>query len=84
MEYVSHALDTQSLIYESILPLGGPVHSSVGKDEGRGDIEDLVAETAEDVEDGGVGSTGKGALTVRRESVGGDALGGRAACSRQC
>jgi hypothetical protein len=64
----------------SILPLDGPVHSSVGKDEGRGDVEDLAAETAESVEDGSVEGTGEGTLAVSRESVGRDALGGRAAC----
>jgi hypothetical protein len=39
-----------------------------------------VAETAEGVEDGGVSGTGEGTLTVRGQRVGGDALGGRAAC----
>lgn len=63
-----------------ILPLNGPVHGSVGNDEGRNNVEDLVAETTEGVEDSGVEGTGEGALLVRREGVGGNALGGRAAC----
>ena len=60
------------------LPLDSPVHGSVGNDEGRNNVENLVAETAEGVEDGSVESTGKGTLAVRGQSVGGDALGGRA------
>ena len=63
-----------------ILPLNGPVHGGVGNDEGRNNVEDLVAETTEAVEDSGVEGTGEGALAVRREGVGGNALGGRAAC----
>lgn len=62
-----------------ILPLNSPVQSSVGNDEGRNNVEDLSAETTESVEDGGVESTGEGALTVGGEGIGGNALGGRAA-----
>lgn len=62
-----------------ILPLNSPVHGSIGNKEGGHNVEDLVAETAEAVEDGSVEGTGKGTLAVGRERVGGNALGGRAA-----
>jgi hypothetical protein len=62
-----------------IIPLNGPVQSSVGNDEGRDNVKDLSAETTESVEDGSVESTGEGTLTVGGEGIGGDALGGRAA-----
>lgn len=61
-----------------ILPLDGPVHGGVCNNEGRDNVEDLVAETAEDVEDGSVSGTGQRTLTVRGQRVGGNALGGRA------
>lgn len=62
------------------LPLNGPVHGGVCDNEGGNNVENLVAETAEDVEDGSVTSTGEGTLTVRGQRVGSDALGGRATC----
>lgn len=68
-----------SLAGRNILPLNGPVQSSVGNDKGRNNVENLSTETTESVEDGGVESTGEGALTVGGEGIGGDALGGRAA-----
>lgn len=58
------------------VPLNSPVHNSVGSNEGRNNVESLVSETAEGVENGGVTSTGKGALAVGRDGVGCDALGG--------
>lgn len=66
-------------IWVCILPLNSPVQSSVGNDKGGNNVEDLSAETTERVEDGGVESTGEGALTVGGEDIGRDALGGRAA-----
>ena len=63
---------------QGCIPLNGPVHDSVSGNEGRSNVEDLVSESAEDVEDGSVTGTGKRALTVGGHSVGGDALGGRA------
>lgn len=62
------------------VPLNGPVHGSVGDNEGRGDVEDLVTESAPDVEDSGVSSAGHGPLSVGGEGVGNDVLlRGRAA-----
>jgi len=63
------------------LPLNSPVHGGVCDNEGGNNVENLVTETAEDVEDGSVASTGKGTLTVRGQRVGSDALGGRATCT---
>jgi hypothetical protein len=60
------------------LPLNGPVHGGVCDNKGRNDVENLVAEAAEDVEDSSMTSTGEGTLTVSGQRVGGDALGGRA------
>jgi hypothetical protein len=70
----------RSVASGAVLPLNGPLHGSVGDDEGRHNVENLLAETTEGVEDGGVSGTGEGTLTVRGQRVGGDALGGRAAC----
>lgn len=61
------------------IPLVSPVHSSVGSDKGRNNVEDLVTEAAEGVEERSVESTGKRPLSVGRQVVGGDALGSRAA-----
>jgi hypothetical protein len=63
----------------SILPLNSPVHGSVGDNEGRNNVENLVAEPTEAVEDGSVEGTSKGTLAVGGERIGGNALGGRAA-----
>lgn len=63
-----------------VLPLNRPVHGSVGSNERRNNVEDLVTEATEAVEDGGVEGAGEGALAVGRERVGRNALGGRAAC----
>lgn len=65
--------------WRSILPLNSPVHGSVGNNEGRNHVEDLVAETTEAVEDGSVEGTSKGTLAVGGERIGGNALGSRAA-----
>lgn len=54
--------------------LNGPVHERVCHKERWGDIEDLVTETTEGVEDGGVPEVGEQALAVGREGVCGDAL----------
>lgn len=56
------------------IPLNSPVHGSVGGDEGRSDIEDLVSESAPDVEDSSVSSAGHGPLSVGGEGVGNDTL----------
>lgn len=58
--------------------LNSPVHGGVGDDERRSDVENLVSESPEGVEESSVGGTSQGALTVGRQRVGGDALGGRA------
>ena len=65
-------------LLRSFLPLNGPVHHGVCGNEGGNNVENLVTETTEDVEDGSVGGTGHGTLTVGGQRVGGDALGGRA------
>lgn len=55
------------------VPLDGPVHDVVKEDHWGGDVEDLAAESAPAVEDGGVGSTGQGVLSVGAQAVGDDA-----------
>ena len=50
------------------LPVNGPLHDVVTGDEGRDDKESLAAEAPPGVEDGVVASTGKGRLTVGRET----------------
>lgn len=64
------------------IPLSGPVHGGVSGNERRDDIEHLGLAATEGVEDGRVEGTGQRALTVGRQGVGRDALGGRAAWSR--
>lgn len=54
--------------------LGGPGHEIVAGDEGRRDVEHLLAETAEGVEDGVVAGTGEWVLLVRAQGVCDDAL----------
>lgn len=87
-ELVSTAVSSQfSLIITKLnisrgilgIPLNSPVHGSIGNDERGRHVENLVTETAEGVEDGGVEGAGQGPLTVGREGVGCDTLGGRAA-----
>lgn len=56
------------------LPLSGPVHQVVAGQQGRQPEEDLALGAAEGVEDGVVGGTGKGVLTVGSNAVGDDAL----------
>ena len=56
-----------------------PVHNSPGKNERGNDVKGLLTGTAESVEESSVESAGKRSLTVRRQRVGGDALGSWAA-----
>lgn len=65
----------------SCIPLNSPVHGSVGNQERGCDVEHLVPKTTEGIEDGSMAGTGQRTLAVRRERVGGDTLGSRAACS---
>lgn len=62
------------------VPLDGPVHDVVEKDHGGSDVEDLAAESAPAVEDGGVGGAGQGVLSVGAQAVGDDAALLGAAC----
>ena len=55
-------------------PLNGPVHHVVANDHGRGDIEDLVAESSPGVEDGVMEGASKGPLSVETETVGRNTL----------
>lgn len=61
------------------IPLNSPVHGGVSDHERRNDVEELGFRSAEGVEDGSVESTSERALTVGRQSVGGNALGSGAA-----
>lgn len=54
--------------------MGSPLHGVVETNEGRGDVEDLLADPSPGVEDGVVGSTGNGVLSVGAEAVGDDTL----------
>lgn len=51
------------------LLFSGPVHQRVCGNERRGDVEDLVTETAEGVEDGGVPEVREHALAIGGEEV---------------
>ena len=62
------------------VPLDGPVHGVVEEDHGGSDVEDLAAESAPAVEDGGVGGAGQGVLSVGAQAVGDDAALLGAAC----
>jgi hypothetical protein len=73
--FITALSETAGLGVEILVALNSPVHCSVGGNEGRNNVEDLVPEAAERVEDGGVSSAGEGSLTVRGDSVGSDALG---------
>lgn len=64
------------------IPLNSPVHGGVSGNERRNDVEHLGLAATEGVEDGRMEGTGQRALTVGRQGVGRDALGGRAAWSR--
>lgn len=56
------------------IPLSSPVHQVVTGEHGGEPEEDLGLCAAENVEDGIVSSSGKGVLTVSRETVVNDAL----------
>lgn len=58
----------------SNIPFNSPVHQRVGHNEWRSNVEDLMAESAEGVEDGGVPEVGEQALAVGREGIGGNSL----------
>lgn len=65
---------------EFCVPLNGPVHGSVGGNQGRSEVEDLVSESAPDVEDSGVSGASQRSLSVGGEGVGDNTLlRGRAA-----
>ena len=51
-------------------PLNCPVHHVVANDHGRGDIENLVAESSPGVEDGVVECASKWPLSIETETVG--------------
>lgn len=52
--------------------MGSPVHDVPAGDQGRKEVEDLVAEAAPGIEDGVVGGAGEGVLTVGGDAVGDD------------
>lgn len=58
----------------TVVPLSGPVHQVVASQHGREPVEDLSLCAAEGVEDGIMGSAGKGVLTVSGNAVVDDAL----------
>lgn len=53
----------------SRLPLISPVHEGIGDDKRRGNVEDLMPESAPGVEDGSVEGTGQRALSVGGQGV---------------
>jgi hypothetical protein len=62
------------------VPLGSPLHDVVAGDGGGQPVEDLRLSATEGVEDGVVGGTGEGLLSVGRQTVGDNSLLGATAC----
>jgi len=56
------------------IPVCSPLHGVVEHNERGSPVQDLLAESAPDVEDGSVCSAGEDVLLVGRDGVGDDAL----------
>lgn len=62
------------------IPLNGPLHSGVPKNERGRPVKNLSSCTAESVEDGSVQRSGEGVKSVRGHSIDGNTLLGWGAC----